>query len=113
MRKLKQGKELGAIDTLYSLLEMFYDRGNHYEFRTMQQELAVPGELRSNTSFDFEFRNVEKQYESYHGINVKLRYERAFQRNNDMQKARVDFIRDEEYSGAKGLGFMYSSCSLR
>lgn len=40
----------------------------------MQQELAVPGELRSNTSFDFEFRNVEKQYESYHGINVKLRY---------------------------------------
>lgn len=53
---------------------MFYDRGNHYEFRTMQQELAVPGELRSNTSFDFEFRNVEKQYESYHGINVKLRY---------------------------------------
>lgn len=43
----------------------------------MQQELAVPGELRSNTSFDFEFRNVEKQYESYHGINVKLRYARA------------------------------------
>lgn len=56
---------------------MFYDRGNHYEFRTMQQELAVPGELRSNTSFDFEFRNVEKQYESYHGINVKLRYATA------------------------------------
>jgi len=43
----------------------------------MQQELAVPGELRSNTSFDFEFRNVEKQYESYHGINVKLRYATA------------------------------------
>lgn len=53
---------------------MFYARGNHYEFRTIQQELAVPGEFRNNSSFDFEFKNIEKQYESYHGINVKLRY---------------------------------------
>ncbi|KAF9369460.1 hypothetical protein CPC16_004496, partial [Podila verticillata] len=52
--------------------QLFYDRGNHYEFRTIQQELAVPGELRSSTNFDFEFKNIEKQYESYHGINVKL-----------------------------------------
>lgn len=55
------------------MIEMFYDRGNHYEFRTIQQELAVPGELRNNATFDFEFKNIEKQYESYHGINVKLR----------------------------------------
>lgn len=55
------------------MIEMFYDRGNHYEFRTIQQELAVPGELRNNANFDFEFKNIEKQYESYHGINVKLR----------------------------------------
>lgn len=54
-------------------LELFYDRGNHYEFRTIQQELAMPGELRNTTTFNFEFKNVEKQYESYHGINVKLR----------------------------------------
>lgn len=56
------------------LLELFYDRGNHYEFSSRQQELAVPGELRASTTFDFEFKNVEKLYESYHGINVKLRY---------------------------------------
>lgn len=37
------------------------------------QELATPGEMRTAQSFDFEFKNVEKQYESYHGINVKLR----------------------------------------
>lgn len=30
--------------------------------------------MRQPQSFDFEFKNVEKQYESYHGINVKLRY---------------------------------------
>jgi vacuolar protein sorting-associated protein 26 len=53
---------------------MFYDRGNHYEFSSLVQELCTPGELRQTTSFDFEFKNVEKAYESYHGINVKLRY---------------------------------------
>ena len=53
--------------------ELFYDRGNHYEFLSLVQELANPGELRTAQAFDFEFKNVEKQYESYHGINVKLR----------------------------------------
>jgi vacuolar protein sorting-associated protein 26 len=53
---------------------MYYDRGSHYEFVSLLQELAAPGEMRNNQSFDFEFKNVEKQYESYHGINIKLRY---------------------------------------
>jgi vacuolar protein sorting-associated protein 26 len=55
-------------------IELFYDRGSHYEFATMSQELASPGELRQTTNYDFEFKNVEKQYESYSGINVRLRY---------------------------------------
>lgn len=54
-------------------LELFYDRGNHYEFVSLSQELAGPGEMRQAQSFDFTFKNVEKQYESYSGINVKLR----------------------------------------
>ncbi|KAI8976940.1 vacuolar protein sorting-associated protein 26-domain-containing protein [Pilobolus umbonatus] len=45
-----------------------------HEFLTLSQELAAPGELRQNTAYDFEFKNVEKQYECYNGINVKLRY---------------------------------------
>lgn len=53
---------------------MFYDRGGHYEFLSMASELASGGELRGAQTFDFEFKNVEKQYESYNGINVKLRY---------------------------------------
>jgi vacuolar protein sorting-associated protein 26 len=56
---------------------MFYDRGNHYEFLSLVQELASPGEMRAAQNFDFEFKNVEKQYESYNGINVKLRYVRC------------------------------------
>ena len=55
-------------------LEMFFDRGNHYEFLSLGQELAAPGELQHPQTFPFNFKNVEKQYESYNGINVKLRY---------------------------------------
>ena len=53
--------------------EMFYDRGNHYEFVSLSQELASGGEMRQAQTLDFTFKNVEKQYESYSGINVKLR----------------------------------------
>lgn len=54
--------------------EMFFDRGNHYEFLSLGQELAAPGDLQHPQTFPFNFKNVEKQYESYNGINVKLRY---------------------------------------
>ncbi len=60
--------------TLPITVEMFFDRGNHYEFLSLVQELAAPGELQHPQTFDFNFKNVEKQYESYNGINVKLRY---------------------------------------
>ncbi|KZV95841.1 vacuolar protein sorting-associated protein 26 [Exidia glandulosa HHB12029] len=54
--------------------ELFYDRGHHQEFLSLTQELSAPAEMRQAQTFDFHFKNVEKQYESYHGINVKLRY---------------------------------------
>jgi len=54
--------------------ELFYDRGHHHEFLSLSQELAAPGEMRQAQTFDFNFKNVEKQFESYQGINVKLRY---------------------------------------
>lgn len=53
---------------------MFFDRGNHYEFLSLGQELAAPGDLQHPQAFDFNFKNIEKQYESYSGINVRLRY---------------------------------------
>ena len=40
----------------------------------MVKELALPGELTQNRSYDFEFMQVEKPYESYTGANVRLRY---------------------------------------
>lgn len=55
-------------------LELYYDRGNHHEFTSLVRELARPGELSHTVSYDFEFVQVEKPYESYTGANVKLRF---------------------------------------
>ncbi|EGX49790.1 Vacuolar protein sorting-associated protein 26 [Orbilia oligospora] len=73
----KDGKRLehtGIKVQFIGTIEMFFDRGNHYEFLSLGQELAAPGDLQHPQTYDFEFKNVEKQYESYNGINVKLRY---------------------------------------
>jgi vacuolar protein sorting-associated protein 26 len=72
--------------------EMFFDRGNHYEFLSLNQELAAPGELQHPQTFDFNFKNVEKQYESYNGINVKLRY---FVRVN-VSRRMADVVREKD-----------------
>jgi len=37
------------------------------------RDLAFPGELTSQEVYPFEFGNVELQYESYRGLQVKLR----------------------------------------
>lgn len=54
-------------------IELYYDRGNQHEFTSLVKELARPGELHHNTSYDFDFNQVEKPYEVYTGTNVKLR----------------------------------------
>ncbi|KAG8766644.1 Vacuolar protein sorting-associated protein 26B-A, partial [Serendipita sp. 397] len=75
--RLRDGKKLahdGVKVEFIGSIELFYDRGSHYEFLSLAQELAAPGEMRQAQTFDFGFKNVEKQFESYMGINVKLRY---------------------------------------
>jgi vacuolar protein sorting-associated protein 26 len=59
---------------LIGQIELYYDRGNHHDFLSLVKELARPGDLFQHTTYNFEFVNVEKPYESYTGSNVKLRY---------------------------------------
>lgn len=75
--RVKEGKKmehLGVKIEFIGQIQLFYDRGNHFEFLSMTQELLPGGEIRGLVTLDFDFKNVEKQFESYHGINVKLRY---------------------------------------
>jgi len=72
----KSGSKLehqGIKIELLGQIDVFYDRGNHHVFITMEKELARPGDLSHSTSYPFEFLNVEKPYESYSGSNVRLR----------------------------------------
>jgi vacuolar protein sorting-associated protein 26 len=55
-------------------IELFYDKSNGSEFTQLVTELSPPGVLTQSTDFPFEFDNVEKQFESYNGLNVRLRY---------------------------------------
>ena len=64
---------ISSPHTLTRTPELYYDRGNHHEFATLVKELAAPGDLMKSTVYDFEFHNVEKQHETYTGINVRLR----------------------------------------
>ena len=54
--------------------ELLYDRGNPYEMIQLVKELDPAGEITSNKSYTFEFGNCPKNYETYNGHNVRLRY---------------------------------------
>ena len=70
----KKLEHMGVKVELIGLIELLQDRSNTYEFTSLVRELEPPGELMGAKSYPFEFTNVDKQYESYDGINVRLRY---------------------------------------
>lgn len=70
----KKTKKNPHLTDVSSVSELFSDKSNTHEFVDLVKELALPGELAQNRSYDFEFMQVEKPYESYVGANVRLRY---------------------------------------
>jgi len=66
----------GITAKLGGQIEMYSDRGNSYEFTSLIQELDEPGELSATKVYDFNFsaKSAKKDFESYNGINVRLRY---------------------------------------
>jgi hypothetical protein len=48
--------------------------GNVHDFLSIVKELEPPGELKETKTYSFEFENVERQHESYSGINISLNY---------------------------------------
>lgn len=68
----KRVEHLGVKIEFIGVIEMFY--GNYHEFTNLVRDLDAPGELAATKSYQFDFSNVDKQYDSYSGINVKLRY---------------------------------------
>lgn len=70
----KKVEHTGVKVELLGQIELYFDRGNFYDFTSLVRELEVPGEISEPKVYPFEFANVEMQYESYNGVNVRLRY---------------------------------------
>ena len=59
---------------LVGQVELYFHRGGTHKFQTLVKELARPGKLTENTSFKFEFNQVEIPYECYLGKYARLGY---------------------------------------
>lgn len=55
-------------------IEMLYDRERSQDFTSLVRHLDDPGVLSGVQQYTFAFTNVEKAYDTYGGINVRLRY---------------------------------------
>ncbi|RZC56312.1 hypothetical protein C5167_015157 [Papaver somniferum] len=72
-----QGKKVehtGVKIELLGQIELYLDRGNFYDFTSLVRELDVPGDIYEKKTYPFEFSTVEMPYETYNGVNVRLRY---------------------------------------
>ena len=56
--KDKRLEHTGIKVEFVGLIELFYDRGNHYEFTSQIIELSPAGVLTKSVSFDFMFKDV-------------------------------------------------------
>ncbi|ABN68432.2 predicted protein [Scheffersomyces stipitis CBS 6054] len=75
--RTKEGRKvehLGVKVQLLGCIETNLDGVISSEFLSLATELAAPAILSHPETFPFEFKNVEKQYESYRGKNARLRY---------------------------------------
>ncbi|KAJ7960453.1 Vacuolar protein sorting-associated [Quillaja saponaria] len=70
----KKVEHNGVKIELLGQIELYFDRGNFYDFTSLVRELDVPGDLYERKTYPFEFSNVEMPHESYNGVNLRLRY---------------------------------------
>ena len=65
---------LGIKVEMIGQIELTQDKVSQYEFTSLVRELAAPGTLERSAQFHFDFNTVDKAYDSYTGLNVRLRY---------------------------------------
>lgn len=69
-KKSHKGVKIEFIGKIESIM----NRGNDHVFTSREQILLEPGTIDKPVSIDFKFENLELPFESYNGINVRLRY---------------------------------------
>lgn len=63
---------IGMVIEFY--IEIINDQKQSSDFMSMSRELEPQGILTEDKTFKFAFTKFEKQYESYYGNTVRLRY---------------------------------------
>lgn len=74
---VKPGKRVehqGIKVELVGQVDMIYDKSNSYDFFSIVKDLEPQGILCESKQWKFKFGSVDKQCETYSGINVRLRY---------------------------------------
>lgn len=74
LNKGKKLEHLGIRVELVGVIENLFDKTQNTTFLQLVRDLEPPGALTDNMTYDFSFNRVEKQFESYNGIVVRLRY---------------------------------------
>lgn len=69
----KKIDHLGIKIEMIGMIELYPDRGSNSKFISLVRELETKGDLTETKCYPFEF-STEKPYETYSGLNVRLRY---------------------------------------
>eukprot|EP00940_MAST-03C_sp_MAST-3C-sp2_P001087 g1087.t1 len=67
-------EHIGIKVELVGCIELSFGSGQKHEFISLVRELAPPGILSGKKAYQFEFKKVDKQYESYKGTQGYVRY---------------------------------------
>eukprot|EP00930_Biecheleria_cincta_P070798 TRINITY_DN58401_c0_g1_i1.p1 TRINITY_DN58401_c0_g1~~TRINITY_DN58401_c0_g1_i1.p1 ORF type:complete len:317 (-),score=67.17 TRINITY_DN58401_c0_g1_i1:89-991(-) len=74
---IRPGKKLdhqGVKVELIGQVEMLNDKSQSYDFFSITKDLEPPGPMYESKQYKWKFGAVDKQNETYSGINVRLRY---------------------------------------
>lgn len=75
LNKLKKFEHTGIKIELLGVIEQLNNKGNASRFITLTRDLEPQGFLTNEiTTLPFNFSNVEKQYETYRGTSIQVRY---------------------------------------
>lgn len=74
--------------------DLHFERGNNVRFLSVVRELESAGQLSRGKTYPFEF-TTEKPYETYSGINVRLRY---FVRVTITRAYNNNFVKEQDFA---------------
>lgn len=74
MRPGKKMDHQGIKVELIGQVDMLHDKSQSYDFFSICKDLEPPGSLYESKQYKWKFGAVDKQNETYSGINVRLRY---------------------------------------